>query len=89
MKTLGRKCSCALRQQVTIVSRLVILIIMLIGKRTLAQNSIPSDSLTLTAAPVTMTEGTFDSYRALHDPTMHSLGFDTTHDMTSVISGRI
>ncbi|MEO8355420.1 MAG: alpha/beta hydrolase [Chloroflexota bacterium] len=39
------------------------------------------------AAPVTMTDGTPDAYRALRDPAMHSLGIGTTHDMDSVITG--
>lgn len=41
----------------------------------------------LEAAPVTMTGGTPDTYRALRDPAMHSLGIGTTHDMHSVITG--
>jgi pimeloyl-ACP methyl ester carboxylesterase len=41
----------------------------------------------LEAAPVTMTGGTPDAYRALRDPAMHSLGIGTTHDMDSVITG--
>lgn len=41
----------------------------------------------LEAAPVTMTDGTPDAYRALRDPAMHSLGIGTTHDMNSVITG--
>ena len=41
----------------------------------------------LEAAPVTMTDGTPESYRILRDPAMHSLGIGTTHDMKSVISG--
>lgn len=41
----------------------------------------------LEAAPVTMTDGTPDAYRALRDPAMHSLGIGTTHDMDSVITG--
>ena len=41
----------------------------------------------LEAAPVTMTDGTPDAYRALRDPAMHSLGIGTTHDMHSVITG--
>ena len=41
----------------------------------------------LEAAPVTMTGGTPDAYRALRDPAMHSLGIGTTHDMNSVITG--
>ena len=39
----------------------------------------------LEAAPVTMTNGTPDAYRALRDEAMHSLGIGTTHDMKSVI----
>jgi pimeloyl-ACP methyl ester carboxylesterase len=41
----------------------------------------------LEAAPVTITDGTPDSYRALRDPAMHSLGIGTTHDMDSVLTG--
>jgi pimeloyl-ACP methyl ester carboxylesterase len=41
----------------------------------------------LEAAPVSMTGGTPDAYRALRDPAMHSLGIGTTHDMNSVITG--
>lgn len=41
----------------------------------------------LEAAPVTMTNGTPDAYRALRDPAMHSLGIGTTHDMNSVVTG--
>ena len=41
----------------------------------------------LEAAPVTMTNGTPEAYRALRDPAMHSLGIGTTHDMSSVITG--
>jgi pimeloyl-ACP methyl ester carboxylesterase len=41
----------------------------------------------LEAAPVTMEQGTPDTYRRLRDPAMHSLGIGTTHDMKSVISG--
>lgn len=41
----------------------------------------------LEAAPVTMTGGTPDAYRALRDPAMHSLGIGTTHDMKSVVTG--
>ena len=41
----------------------------------------------LEGAPVTMTDGTPDAYRALRDPAMHSLGIGTTHDMKSVITG--
>jgi len=41
----------------------------------------------LEAAPVTMTGGTPDAYRALRDPAMHSLGIGTTHDMDSILTG--
>jgi pimeloyl-ACP methyl ester carboxylesterase len=41
----------------------------------------------LEAAPVTMSEGTPDAYRALRDAAMHGLGVGTTHDMDSVITG--
>jgi pimeloyl-ACP methyl ester carboxylesterase len=41
----------------------------------------------LEAAPVTRTGGTPDTYRALRDPAMHSLGIGTTHDMKSILSG--
>jgi pimeloyl-ACP methyl ester carboxylesterase len=41
----------------------------------------------LEAAPVTMTGGTPDAYRALRDPAMHSLGIGTTHDINSVVTG--
>ncbi len=41
----------------------------------------------LESAPVTLTGGTPDAYRALRDPAMHSLGIGTTHDMKSVITG--
>jgi pimeloyl-ACP methyl ester carboxylesterase len=41
----------------------------------------------LEAAPVTMTDGTPDAYRALRDPAMHSLGIGTTLAMNSVITG--
>lgn len=41
----------------------------------------------LEAAPVTMTGGTPDAYRAMRDPAMHSLGIGTTHDMNSVVTG--
>jgi pimeloyl-ACP methyl ester carboxylesterase len=41
----------------------------------------------LEAAPVTMTSGTPDGYRAVRDIAMHSLGIGTTHDMTSVVTG--
>jgi pimeloyl-ACP methyl ester carboxylesterase len=40
----------------------------------------------LEAAPVTMTDGTPDAYRAVRDEAMHSLGIGTTHDMKSVMS---
>lgn len=41
----------------------------------------------LEAAPVTMTSGTPQAYRAIRDGAMHSLGIGTTHDMKSVVSG--
>lgn len=41
----------------------------------------------LEAAPVTMTGGIPDAYRALRDPAMHTLGIGTTHEMDSVITG--
>jgi pimeloyl-ACP methyl ester carboxylesterase len=41
----------------------------------------------LEAAPVTMTGGTPDAYRALRDPAMHSLGIGTMRDMNSVVTG--
>lgn len=41
----------------------------------------------LEAAPVTMTGGTPDAYRALRDPAMHSLGIGTIHEMHSVATG--
>jgi pimeloyl-ACP methyl ester carboxylesterase len=41
----------------------------------------------LEAAPVTMTDGTPNAYRALRDPAMHTLGIGTTHEMKSVITG--
>jgi pimeloyl-ACP methyl ester carboxylesterase len=41
----------------------------------------------LEAAPVTMTGGTPDAYRALRDPAMHSLGIGTMHTMNSVVTG--
>ena len=41
----------------------------------------------LEAAPVTTTDDVPDSYLALRDGAMHSLGIGTTHDMKSVISG--
>jgi pimeloyl-ACP methyl ester carboxylesterase len=41
----------------------------------------------LEAAPVTITGGTPDAYRAVRDEAMHSLGIGTTHDMNSVITG--
>ena len=41
----------------------------------------------LEEAPVTMTGGTSDSYLALRDGAMHSLGIGTTHEMNSVLSG--
>ena len=41
----------------------------------------------LEAAPVSMTGGTPDAYRALRDPAMHSLGIGTIHEMNSVVTG--
>lgn len=41
----------------------------------------------LEAAPVTLTGGTPDAYRALRDVAMHRLGIGTTRDMKSVITG--
>jgi len=41
----------------------------------------------LEAAPVTLTGGTPDAYRALRDPAMHSLGIGTMHNMHSVVTG--
>ncbi len=41
----------------------------------------------LEVAPVTIKDGIPDSYLALRDGAMHSLGIGTTHDMKSVISG--
>jgi pimeloyl-ACP methyl ester carboxylesterase len=41
----------------------------------------------LEAAPVTLADGTPDSYRAVRDEAMHNLGIGTTHDMKSIISG--
>ena len=41
----------------------------------------------LEAVPVTVKDGIPDSYLALRDGAMHSLGIGTTHDMKSVISG--
>lgn len=41
----------------------------------------------LEAAPVTLTGGTPDAYRALRDPAMHSLGVGTMHEMNSVATG--
>ncbi len=41
----------------------------------------------LEAAPVTIKDGIPDSYLALRDGAMHSLGIGTTHDMKSVIHG--
>jgi|APFre7841882724_1041349.scaffolds.fasta_scaffold04183_4 pimeloyl-ACP methyl ester carboxylesterase len=41
----------------------------------------------LEAAPVTLKDGIPDSYLALRDGAMHSLGVGTTHNMKSVISG--
>jgi len=39
------------------------------------------------SAPVTLTDGTPDSYLKLRDQAMHSLGVGTTRDMNSVITG--
>ena len=41
----------------------------------------------LSAAPVTMTDGTPPGYLALRDPAMHRIGVGTTHEMKSVITG--
>jgi pimeloyl-ACP methyl ester carboxylesterase len=41
----------------------------------------------LEAAPVTLTNGTPEAYRAVRDEAMHSLGIGTTHDMHSILSG--
>jgi len=41
----------------------------------------------LESAPVTLNDGTPDSYLLLRDKAMHSLGIGTTHDMKSVITG--
>ncbi len=41
----------------------------------------------LESAPVTLKDGTPDSYLMLRDKAMHSLGVGTTHDMKSVITG--
>jgi pimeloyl-ACP methyl ester carboxylesterase len=41
----------------------------------------------LEASPLSLEGGTPDSYLALRDPAMHSLGIGTTHDMNSVITG--
>ena len=41
----------------------------------------------LEAAPVTMTDGMPDAYRAVRDVAMHSLGIGTTRDMKSVVTG--
>lgn len=41
----------------------------------------------LEAAPVTLTDGTPDAYRALRDGAMHRLGIGTTRDMKSVVTG--
>jgi pimeloyl-ACP methyl ester carboxylesterase len=43
----------------------------------------------LTAAPVTMTDGTPPAYLAVRDRAMHPLGIGTTHDMKSVLTGVI
>jgi pimeloyl-ACP methyl ester carboxylesterase len=41
----------------------------------------------LEAAPVTLTDGTPDAYRAVRDEAMHRLGIGTTHDMQSILTG--
>lgn len=41
----------------------------------------------LESAPVTLKDGTPDSYLLLRDKAMHSLGVGTTHNMKSVITG--
>jgi pimeloyl-ACP methyl ester carboxylesterase len=41
----------------------------------------------LESAPVTLTEGTPDSYLILRDKAMHSIGVGTTRDMNSIITG--
>ena len=41
----------------------------------------------LKSAPVTLTNGTPDSYLLVRDKAMHSLGIGTTHDMRSIITG--
>lgn len=41
----------------------------------------------LAAGPVTLANGTPDTYLAVRDEAMHSLGIGTTHDMNSVITG--
>ncbi len=41
----------------------------------------------LKSAPVTLTNGTPDSYLLLRDKAMHSLGIGTTHNMSSIITG--
>lgn len=41
----------------------------------------------LEAAPITLTDALPDSYNALRDDAMHSLGIGTTHDMKSVVTG--
>jgi pimeloyl-ACP methyl ester carboxylesterase len=41
----------------------------------------------LEAAPVTLTNGTPEAYRAVRDQAMHRLGIGTTHDMHSILSG--
>ena len=41
----------------------------------------------LEATPVTMMDGTPDSYLVVRDAAMHSLGIGTTHDMSSVVTG--
>ena len=41
----------------------------------------------LESAPVTLKNGTPDSYLLLRDKAMHSLGIGTTHNMSSIITG--
>jgi len=41
----------------------------------------------LKSAPVTLTNGTPDSYLLVRDKAMHSLGIGTTHEMNSIING--
>ncbi len=41
----------------------------------------------LKASPVTISNGTPDTYLAIRDKAMHMLGIGTTHDMNSVVTG--